>query len=82
MTALSVLVSEAVDLVVHCTRDDGTPRVSEIIAVEELQTAAASTAFTVTELFSRPARGDPLRWTGNVPVRAGRVLEEAGYDVR
>ena len=80
MTALSALVSEAVDLVVHCTRDEA-PRVSEIIAVEELQTAATSTTFTVTDLFSRRLRSEPLRWTRNVPVRVGRVLEDAGYDV-
>jgi pilus assembly protein CpaF len=80
MTALSALVSEAVDVVVHCTRDEGDPRVNEIIAVEELQTASTSTTFTVTELFSR-RRGEPLRWTQNIPVRIGRALEEAGYDV-
>ena len=55
---------------------------SEVIAVEELLTATAASSFTTTELFSRPLRTDPLRWTGNVPVRAGRLLEDAGYDLR
>ena len=82
MPALSALVSEAVDIVVHCTRDVGRPRVSEVIAVEDLQTATAAASFTTTELFSCALRGGPLRWTGNVPVRAGRILEDAGYDVR
>ena len=36
---------------------------------------------STTELFARPLRTDPLRWTGNVPLRAGRVLEDAGYDL-
>ena len=79
MSALSALVTEAVDIVVHCTRDADRPRVREVIAVEELQKAASS--FTTTELFSCPLRTDPLEWTGNIPVRTGRVLEDAGYDL-
>jgi pilus assembly protein CpaF len=76
------LVSEAIDIVVHCTRIGGRVRVSEVVAVEELQTGRDSTQFTVTELFTRPRYDEPLAWTGNLPVRAGRFLEEAGYDVR
>src|SRR4029450_7936767 len=34
MAALNTLVSESIDLVVHCTRLDGAPRVTEIVAVE------------------------------------------------
>ena len=34
MSALSSLVSEAVDIVVHCSRVAGSPRVTEVIAVE------------------------------------------------
>jgi hypothetical protein len=75
-------VSEAVDLVVHCVRVGSAVRVSEIVAVEELQTGRDSVAFTLTELFSRARRDEPLRWTGSLPVRAGRMLEDAGYDVR
>src|SRR5205823_7182309 len=52
MAALNSLVSEAVDIVVHCARVRGIPRVTEIIAVEDLQTGADGTAFTVTEVFS------------------------------
>jgi pilus assembly protein CpaF len=82
LSALSALVSEAVDLVVHCHRAGQEVRVGEIVAVEELQTGRDSVAFTITELFSRARRDEPLRWTGNLPVRAGRFLEEAGYDLR
>jgi pilus assembly protein CpaF len=82
LSALSALVSEAVDLVVHCTRNGRNVQVSEILAVEELQTGRESVAFTLTDLFTRARRGEPLRWTGNLPVRAGRFLEEAGYDLR
>jgi pilus assembly protein CpaF len=81
LSALSALVSEAIDVVVHCTRIGGRVRVSEVLAVEELQTGRDGTQFTVTELFSRPRHDEPLAWTGNLPVRAGRFLEDAGYDV-
>ena len=81
LSALSALVSEAIDIVVHCTRTRGHVRVSEVAAVEELQTGRDGTQFTVTELFHRPRWDEPLVWTGNLPVRAGRFLEEAGYDV-
>jgi pilus assembly protein CpaF len=82
LSALSALVSEAVDLVVHCARTGSQVRVNEIVAVEELQTGRDGVAFTLTELFTRPRRDAPLQWTGNLPVRAGRFLEEAGYDLR
>jgi pilus assembly protein CpaF len=82
LSALSSLVSEAVDLVVHCSRSGPDVRVSEILAVEELQTGREAVAFTVTELFTRPRPDQALTWTGNLPVRAGRMLEAAGYDVR
>ena len=82
MAALNSLVSEAVDLVVHCSRVRGVPRVMEIVAVEELQTGPEGTAFTVTELFSRPRWDAPLSWTGNLPVRCARAFEESGQDVR
>jgi pilus assembly protein CpaF len=82
LSALSALVSEAVDVVVHCVRSKGQIRVGEVVAVEELQTGLDGTQFTVTELFHRPRWDEPLVWTGNLPVRAGRFLEEAGYGVR
>jgi pilus assembly protein CpaF len=82
MSALNSLVSESIDVVVHCTRRDDKPQVTEVIAVEELQTSRDSTNFTVTELFTRERHGAPLRWTGHVPARIARPLELAGYDVR
>ncbi|MGH8896951.1 MAG: CpaF family protein [Egibacteraceae bacterium] len=82
MSALNALVSEAIDIVVHCARRGGVVRVTEVLAVEELQTGASGTSFTVTELFRRSAYDGPLCWTGNLPVRAARPLEEAGFAVR
>jgi pilus assembly protein CpaF len=82
MSALNSLVSEAIDIVVHSARTDAGVQVTEVVAVEELSTGPNATQFTVTELFRRTRRDQPLRWTGNLPVRAGRVLADAGYDVR
>jgi pilus assembly protein CpaF len=81
VSALTSLVSESVDLVVHCAREAGGPRVTSIVAVEE-PTGADGVTFTTTELFSRERRSVPLRWTGALPVRAGSRLSEAGADVR
>jgi len=82
MSALSALVSEAVDVVVHCSRRGDRVRVDEVVAVEDLQTGPDSAAFTVTELFRRERPDTPLVWTGNLPSRASRPLQVAGYDVR
>ncbi|MBO0714090.1 MAG: CpaF family protein [Acidimicrobiales bacterium] len=80
LSALNSLVSESIDLVVHCRRVHERVQVSEVVAVEDLQTAADSTAFTLTELYRRTSPGGPLRWSGNVPGRVARSLEAAGFD--
>lgn len=82
LSALNSLVSEAVDVVVHCGRVRDVPRVTEIHTVEDLQTGADSSSFTTTELFSRTRHDAPLTWTGNLPVRCGRAFDEAGFDLR
>ncbi|HZQ28684.1 MAG TPA: ATPase, T2SS/T4P/T4SS family [Acidimicrobiales bacterium] len=82
LAALNALVSESVDLVVHCARHGDAVRVMEVLAVEDQQGGPAATAFTVTELFRRARPDLPLRWTGNLPVRLGRAVEAAGDDVR
>ena len=82
MPALTHLVSEAVDIVVQCTRTGDRVEVTEVLAVEDPQGVATTGTFTTTPLFERRRSGDPLEWTGNLPVRAARVLEAAGHDVR
>lgn len=77
--AVTSLVSDAVDVVVHCARVAGRPRVSEVLVVEDLQAAADTGAFTTTSLFSRARPDGPLQWTGNLPVRAASALEAAGW---
>ncbi|MBO0731532.1 MAG: CpaF family protein, partial [Acidimicrobiaceae bacterium] len=62
LPALSALVSDAIDVVVHCTRQGGVPRVSEVLAVEDLQVAAGGVAFTTTSLFARPRHDAPMVW--------------------
>jgi pilus assembly protein CpaF len=82
LSALNSLVSESIDIVVHCVRGPDGPRVNEVIAVEELAAGPDAHQFTVTEVFHRSRRDQPLVWTGNLPVRAGRALEESGADLR
>ncbi|MFW5933807.1 MAG: CpaF family protein [Actinomycetota bacterium] len=81
LTALNQLVTEAVDLVVHASRIDGVPQITEVLAVEDQQTGEGATAFTVSELFTRSRPGEPLCWTGTVPQRCGRALAAAGEDL-
>jgi pilus assembly protein CpaF len=82
LSALNTLVSEAVDVVVHCARTRMGLRVTEIVCVEEMAGGPESSQFTVTEVFARPRHDLPLTWTGNLPVRAARALREAGHDLR
>lgn len=82
MTALNSLVSEAIDIVVHCSRADGIVRVNEIVAVEDLQGGPDAVSFTATDVFRREHRNAGLVPTGIVPVRAGRAFAAAGFDIR
>jgi pilus assembly protein CpaF len=79
LSALNTLVSEAVDVVVHCERGPDGPRVSEVIAVEDLTAGPEASHLTVTPLFARPTGSEVLRWSGLLPVRAGAALAEAGF---
>jgi len=82
MSALNNLVSEAVDVVVHCVRTPDGPRVATIACVEDLSASVDSGQFTMTEVFSRPSRDQPLKWTGNVPQRVALAFDDAGLDIR
>jgi pilus assembly protein CpaF len=77
-SALNALVSEAVDLVVHAARTPAGPRVTEILAVEDLAGGTDAAQFTATPVFARPRPDLPLAWTGQVPVRLDRLLRQAG----
>lgn len=82
VSALSSLVSDAVDIVLHCVRRESELKVTEVLAVEDLQVAAGTVAFTTTSIFARARFDEALGWTGNLPVRAARTMELHGYDVR
>lgn len=82
MSALNALVSESIDVVVHAVRTPHGPRVSSIVAVEDLTGPGDATQFTTTEVFRRARADEPLRWTGQIPARLGRMLDESGFDVR
>lgn len=82
LSALNTLVSESIDIVVHCGRGAEGPRVTEIIAVEDLAAGPDSAQFTVTQVFGRSGPHQALSWSGNLPIRAGRSLAAAGIDPR
>jgi pilus assembly protein CpaF len=82
VSALNTLVSESIDLVVHCVRGPSGPRVSSIVAVEDLTGPSDATQLTVTEVFARSDPDSPLEWTGQVPSRLARRLAEHGHEIR
>ena len=81
MSALNSLVSEAIDVVVHCARTPEGPRVTAVICVEDQTTGAESTQFTATDVFDR-STGGSLRWTDNIPARTAAAFRDAGLDIR
>lgn len=81
LSALNTLVSESIDIVVHCGRSADGPQVTEVIAVEDLASGPDAAQFTVTQLFERPTPTDGLHWSGNLPIRVGRALQASGADV-
>lgn len=82
MSALTNLVSDSIDIVVHCVRTESGPIVSSILAVEDLTSSHDGGQFTASELFSRGAENSQLRWSGELPIRAARRLESAGFNLR
>lgn len=81
LSALNSLVSEAIDVVVHCTRTPDGPRVSEVLAVEDLAGGPDAAQFTTTPVFEREVVDGPLRWTGQIPVRLEHHLRRSGQDL-
>jgi len=77
---LTTLVAEAVDVVVHCTRGPDGPRVTEVLAVEDLATGDSG-RFTTTPLVVRARPDQPLRWSGLVPERLTARLAGRGVDL-
>ena len=82
LSALNSLVSESIDIVVHCSRAASGPRVTEVIAVEDLAAGPEAAQFTVTQVFSRPGAERELVWSGNLPIRSERALAAVGIDQR
>ena len=82
ISALNSLVSESIDVVVHAVRTPQGPRVSSILAVDDLTGPSDATQFTTTEVFRRERPDGPLVWTGQIPSRLSRSFGEAGFDIR
>jgi pilus assembly protein CpaF len=81
ISALNTLVSEAVDVVVHSERGPDGPRVTGVLAVEDLIAGADSTQFTVTEVFGRRTLRDEIAPSGAIPSRLGELFTRAGLDI-
>lgn len=79
--ALTTLVSDAVDVVVHSRRTETGPVVTEILAVEDLAAGPGSGTFTVTEVFGRSGSRGELRWSGDVPHRLATAFARSGRDL-
>lgn len=82
LSALNTLVSESIDIVVHTERGPDGPRVSSILAVEDLVSGTGSGQFTVTDVFTREQPIGDLAWNGLVPVRAAERMGARGIDLR
>jgi pilus assembly protein CpaF len=82
VAALNALVSDSIDVVVHAERGPDGPRVTSVLAVEELTSGSDAVQFTTTELFSRSRVDAPLEPTGLVPIRAAHRMERHGIEVR
>src|SRR3954463_9659990 len=71
--------SEALDVVVHLDRDDGTSSEGGSIRRQGMEIAAGVPAmgddFSVEPIFVRDRLGAPLRWTGVVPARLATRLD-------
>jgi len=82
MSALNNLVSEAIDVVVHCVRTPDGPRVNTISCVEDLSASMDSAQFTMTDVYVRSGRDATLEWTGDIPQRTAAAFDDAGLDIR
>ena len=82
MSALNNLVSEAIDVVVHCVRTPDGPLVSSIMCVEDSSAGTDSTSFAATAVFARGLRAESLTWTGDLPARIGQAFSDNGLDLR
>ena len=81
MSALNTLVSEAVDVVVHAERTSAGPRITGIIAVEDLAGGTDAAQFTATDIFTAGPDG-ALIGTGHRPARLSTALARYGIDLR
>lgn len=82
MAALNSLVSESIDVVVHCSRHNEVPQVNEIVVLEEQQVGVSATSFTVTDVYQRRGMDAELTWSGAIPSRVADRLAQHGFDVR
>src|SRR5690606_3711511 len=61
LSALNTLVSDSIDVVVHCRRGPAGPQVTEVVAVEDLAGGPEASQFTVSQVFDRDTTSGDLR---------------------
>ncbi len=79
--ALTALVADTIDVVVHCDRTHEGPRVTEVVAVEDPVGRDEAGRFTVTDLLRRDGPDAPLAWPGAVSCRLTARLANRGVDL-
>lgn len=75
-TALTQLISESIDVVVHCSRGEAGAFIDQVIAVEEARTSPGSSGFSTTPLTNlRHSKSETLRSSGEIPTRLLERIE-------
>jgi len=68
-------------VVVHSERGPDGPRVTGVVAVEDLIAGADASQFTLTEVFQRRTVRDQIAATGAVPSRLAALFDRHGLDI-
>lgn len=78
-SAVTQMVSDAVDLVVYANRIDGVPKVTEIVAVEDPNGGVDSNSFTTSTIFELV--DNKLVPSGLLPQRLRQKSRNKGIDI-
>lgn len=81
VTAITHLVAESIDLVVHLQRGPHGVRVTEIAATEDPGGGDGIATFETTSLYASERPGEVAARTRGVPRRLGSRLEIAGFEL-
>lgn len=79
VAAITHLVAESIDLVVHTQRGPRGVHVTEIAATEDPRGSGGVVTFETTLLYASERPGEPASRTKHVPQRIASQLETAGF---